>query len=148
MRDFWILRFIAAIAIVTGSCVLLTALSGCGPHPLGRGATSTEVVPAAGLQPAIELARDAQVTCADAKLCPEGVGMLVVANENGVELCTGSLVGPDLVLTAGHCVPPALRAEVACGDRIRFLLPASTGAKARAQQSQCGSVLGQKRLCP
>jgi hypothetical protein len=144
MKDFSILKIIAAIGLVTGSCVVLTSLSGCGSSANTDAAPSpSEVLQTPGLKRSFELANDADVTCADSANCPENVGMIISANEDGVARCTGSLIAPDLVLTASRCVPPALRGEASCAERIRFLLPAlSAHAPALpARQARCAQVL-------
>jgi hypothetical protein len=55
-----------------------------------------------------ELAGRVHLRCADTR-CPEGVGMLVRAEGEELQRCTATLIGPDLALTASHCLPPAAR---------------------------------------
>lgn len=55
-----------------------------------------------------ELASRVHLRCVDAR-CPEGVGMLVRPEGEELQRCTATLVGPDLALTASHCLPPAAR---------------------------------------
>lgn len=49
------------------------------------------------------------VRCEDDEHCPESVGMLVTPGVPDAERCTASLVAPDRVLTASHCLPPSQR---------------------------------------
>jgi hypothetical protein len=140
MNDFSILRIIAAIGLVTLSCALFTSLQGCGhgePLAAAPSGVHSELAPATGLAHAQHLTHDAQVVCADSHGCPAGVGMVVAAFEDGVLRCTGALVGPDLLLTSGRCIPQDLGAD--CGERIRFLLPEA--GSARAQEARCAQVL-------
>lgn len=48
------------------------------------------------------------VTCSDGH-CPPAVGILVMRDGGDIRTCTGSLVGADLFLTNGHCLPQAIR---------------------------------------
>lgn len=48
--------------------------------------------------------------------CPANVGMVVFPGDENPERCTGTLVGRDLVLTAGHCVVGAGRRPGALPD--------------------------------
>lgn len=144
MHDFSILKIIAAIGLVTGSCAVLTSLSGCGPSSSSDATPSpTEVLQTPGLKRSFELASEADVSCADSANCPENVGMIVSANEDGVDRCTGSLIAADLVLTASRCVPPALRGAASCSERIQFLLPAlgTHLPLLPARQGRCAQVL-------
>lgn len=46
-----------------------------------------------------------QVACADKNKCPGSVGQITVRKQNsGLEVCTGFLVAPDLVMTNSHCM--------------------------------------------
>ncbi len=49
------------------------------------------------------------VFCDSVDDCPASVGMVVFPGADAPERCTGTLVGPDLVLTAGHCLDPQSR---------------------------------------
>lgn len=51
---------------------------------------------------------------------PAGVGRLSYGTTDrpGAAICTGTLIAPDLVLTAGHCLPAAAQANPAS---VRFL---------------------------
>jgi hypothetical protein len=122
--SFPMIRIVAVFVCAGGGLAAFSVLSGCGtPAPIE--ATSSQVLPASDLQKSLELARESEVTCADSHRCPENVGMVVAAHDNGVVRCTGSLVAPDLVLTSARCVTPGFQQESgACAERVRFLLPA------------------------
>ena len=45
------------------------------------------------------------IRCQDAKHCPENVGQLVSITLRAPERCTFTLVKPNVILTASHCVP-------------------------------------------
>jgi hypothetical protein len=149
MKDHRLFNLNTAIVLVTLSCALFSTLPACGhkgstegsqdqAQTSGAGATA----PTAGLAHSQRLALEAEVECADGGQCPESTGMVTAAHEGGVDQCTGSLIGPDLVMTSSRCVPVDLRSSNAdCGSRIRFLLPATAGIA--AQDSSCAQVLVQ-----
>ncbi len=43
--------------------------------------------------------------CSKSKQCPKAIGQLVTLRFRGVDTCTATLVKPDVILTASHCVP-------------------------------------------
>jgi len=45
------------------------------------------------------------LTCEAPAMCNPAVGELIVVTSSGTRYCTVSLVTPDLILTASHCVP-------------------------------------------
>lgn len=62
------------------------------------------------------LAERIHLRCGDDR-CPEGVGMLVWADaHDALQRCTASLIGPDLALTASHCLPREARRDGARCD--------------------------------
>ncbi|MDD9932035.1 MAG: serine protease [Myxococcales bacterium] len=57
---------------------------------------------------------DLHVRCEDRKSCPAAVGMLVFARDpeepqEHPQRCTATLIAPDRVLTANHCIAPSAR---------------------------------------
>lgn len=60
------------------------------------------------------------VFCDASDDCPPNIGMVVFPQGDEPERCTGTLVGPDLVLTAGHCVAGE-------GARVGILGPEASG---------------------
>lgn len=146
MNDFSAFRIIAAIALVTVSCVLFTSLPGCGhadPVVTAQVSSQASVGPGNGLGHAQLLSGEAQVVCAENSHCPENVGMVVAAFEGGVVRCSGALIGPDLVVTSSRCIPLAISSNgAACGERVRFLLPALNSGSIPAQQARCGELIG------
>jgi len=80
-----------------------------------------------------------ELRCADPQDCPASVGMLVFAADAEPERCTASLVGPDQILTASHCVRPTLRhAGASC--RGAWVLFARTGSFP-ARWVECAEVV-------
>ena len=82
------------------------------------------------------------VNCVDGQPCPPFVGMLTSPREGYYERCSGTLIGPRLFLTAGHCVSlERRRAGASChGHRVHFpgtsLLPASSHACAQVIEAE------------
>lgn len=60
------------------------------------------------------------VFCEASDDCPASIGMVVFPGGDEPERCTGTLVGPSLILTAGHCVAGA-------GGRVGTLEPEVSG---------------------
>jgi len=60
------------------------------------------------------------VFCEASDDCPASIGMVVFPGGDEPERCTGTLVGPNLILTAGHCVTGA-------EGRVGTLEPGATG---------------------
>jgi hypothetical protein len=80
------------------------------------------------------------VRCDDAGTCPSAVGMLVVDAGGSAEpeRCTATLIGPDRILTASHCLAASARhAGAACpGTWIAF----PDAAQAKAEWVACKRV--------
>ena len=118
------------------SLFLLLPLASCANHAGGAG---QDVIPAHSLQEAQTTALAAKAYC-PTNNCPSGVGLLSVANPTGAILCSATLIGPDLVLTASHCVPPDLTAPGSdCTNRAWINFPDGT-------QAGCGRVLSASTL--
>jgi hypothetical protein len=52
-----------------------------------------------------------------------GVLAIVTVTTEVVELCTGALIAPNLVLTARHCVAPTTADSVDCGESAAYFAP-------------------------
>jgi len=68
----------------------------------------------------------------------QAVGALVRPDVPGVPSCTGTLVGPDVVLTASHCLPPIERVA-GSGCAARFVLGATSTTP--GEVIDCAAVL-------
>lgn len=97
---------------------LVLALSGCAKK-------NSESIPAAPntisnltTAEAKNLAAGARAFCGDAP-CNPSVALISSAHLNAAEVCTGTLIQPDLILTASHCIPEDLRApHSSCQGRV------------------------------
>lgn len=95
---------------------------------------------------AIRQMEKSTVECSNGS-CPSFVGGLFFVdvdpkNEKGwgVGGCSLTLIGPDLVLTNGHCVPREIRsAGAGCGQSIKFSFPDSRGNA--AEKIDCSHVV-------
>ncbi len=78
--------------------------------------------------------------CAEGTSCPEAIGQLVTLSGQGPEGCTATLVKPDLVLTASHCVPwETLEDKKTFDNNCWIRWPQQTG---KAQEFiACGSIV-------
>lgn len=85
-------------------CLLagLNPLVGCSTDHGTFSPLSTEVV----MKPHVFGKLDnKKLVCADETACPVSVGQLVTVTPRGRETCTFTLVRPDVILTASHCLP-------------------------------------------
>lgn len=82
--------------------------------------------------------------CDDASGCPEAVGMVVFEGESSRERCTGTLVAPDRVLTASHCVRPADRHAGASCDGAWVAFAGAPGVP--TEWARCQRVVHASRL--
>jgi len=75
---------------------------------------------------------DLFIRCDEAGTCPSAVGMLVVDAADGAEpeRCTATLIGPDSVLTASHCLADSARRSGAPCPHTWIAFPESGEAKA------------------
>ena len=106
-------------------------------------------IPAHSLAQAQEIVGRSEVLCETPESCSPSVGQLVMIEPSkSADLnsqfklfqCTAFPLGPDLIATAGHCVPRDLKAAgSACQGRITVFFPAT--AKFSAEESSCGQVL-------
>lgn len=81
------------------------------------------------------------VQCADETRCPGAVGMLVVESDaaSESERCTATLIAPDRVLTASHCLAMADRHVGAPCNRTWMSFPKT--AEANAEWVACERVV-------
>jgi MYXO-CTERM domain-containing protein len=98
---------VAAIGSRLASLGLGAALLACGDTsaPQGTGGWGTLAAPLAGAQ------LDTSHT---------GVLALVTVTPRVIELCTGTLIAPNLVLTARHCVASTTADSVDCGESAAY----------------------------
>ncbi len=80
-------------------CILLCAF-GCAKKKVSPALFRTM-----SFEDAQRIASSAQVFCKDQD-CHPSVGMLTSASREGVGACTATLMGSDLAVTNGHCLPP------------------------------------------
>ena len=79
------------------------------------------------------------VTCAEGDLCPPHVGMLTSWRGDYHERCSGTLIGPRLFLTAGHCVSPDMRrAGAPCPNHRIYFAPSG---ELQASVHRCVQIL-------
>ncbi len=84
-------------------------------------------------------APEVTVACADG-VCPSSVGVLYHARDGRPQRCTAALVGIDRVLTAGHCLPPGVRAKGASCDAVFVAFPSTGGFPAETRR--CDRIVG------
>ena len=90
------------------------------------------------------------VRCQDPADCPAAVGsFFTVWSDDSSRLCTATLVGPDLALTAGHCLDRSLhRSGASCRGAAMVILPAYSVSNVRGEVAtmpmerlECDSVV-------
>lgn len=65
--------------------------------------------------------------CSDELTCNESVAKLVVVDRQNVKYCTGTLVGPDVILTSSSCLPKSLRVpSLNCKANVFAIFPGTT----------------------
>jgi hypothetical protein len=72
-----------------------------------------------------------------------GVLAIVIVTAQVIELCTGTLIAPNLVLTARHCIAPTTADSVDCGESAAyFARPYPTGNLWVNRSDALGAPLG------
>jgi hypothetical protein len=72
-----------------------------------------------------------------------GVLAVVIVTAQVIELCTGTLIAPNLVLTARHCIAPTTADSVDCGESAAyFARPYPTGNLWVSRSDALGAPLG------
>jgi len=126
-------RSLALLALLATACVSAPAAPRVRPTSV-----HAHVERAAPSDPGA-LAERVHLRCGDDR-CPEGVGLLVWADaHDDLQRCTASLIGPDLALTASHCLPRAARRAGARCDGTWLTFAATDGHP--AEWVACQGVL-------
>jgi V8-like Glu-specific endopeptidase len=131
------------------SLFALAALSvGCAKNHDSNSDDSLPVHATMSLEEAQNVARNAVVSCETS--CNPAVGMLSMAGRFegtwGAAQCTASLVGPDLAVTNGHCIPDDIAvAGTDCSERIWINFPDSGDQPEYERQLRCSRVLYRRR---
>lgn len=61
--------------------------------------------------------------CADINDCPDYVARLVITDQTRTWSCTGFLIDPQTIATAGHCLPANQSSGQSCAGQIYALFP-------------------------
>jgi hypothetical protein len=97
---------ISASGLVAIALTALTAFTTSCSN--GTGASSPQQQPLAPSRNTLLRTQDLKLpklVCENSSECPAAVGELITYTSAGIRYCTASLVAPDLILTASHCVP-------------------------------------------
>jgi hypothetical protein len=81
-----------------------------------------------------------QFSCDDDQ-CPNYTGLVVAGQGEQTWRCTGFLINQTTLMTALHCLPPALRAiDQSCNGHLEFILPET--ANSAQERLKCDKVIG------
>lgn len=110
--------------------LLLIALSSCGGGG-GAGSVGSGFDLNGPSQAPIQLLSQSieqySVDCADEKDCPDYVARLVLSDNYRSWSCTGFLIDPQTIATAGHCLPANIsQPGQSCAGQIYALFPEQT----------------------
>ncbi len=137
-----------ALAPILALLALITFV-GCGDKksPQNSSPSSTQyihTVPAESLTHAQQLAKEAEVSCADSD-CSPSVGMLSMAtkDEKGNDAagqCSASLIAPNVIATNSHCIPENLKHKGASCKNFIWMNFAENGSYEK-EQIACDKVI-------
>lgn len=118
----------------------IAILVGCSPQKDQSGDSEQvhKITPPAGTETA-DVVNQADVYCADASDCNPAVGMMIEEEAEGIGTCTFFLVGADLAMTNGHCIPKGLQAGASCKGQIWLHFPTANGYQ--GEVIDCDSVV-------
>jgi hypothetical protein len=96
-----------------------------------------------------KIVQNVQLTCRNGE-CDPSVGLLTVTLQNqgdwNVGQCTASLIGPDVIVTNGHCIPQDLEANGSdCTNRMWLTFADQTGHPEFDRQVGCSQVLFRRK---
>ena len=121
------MRFIVKGLLTLG---VVGSLLSCGSSTSGTSSKRPDRDRAAGNRvESLESFSESDVYCAvPGKECPNNVAKLTMRwkeeGEYRIGFCSGTLVGPDLIITNRHCIPPGFQRNGAdCKDAIVALFP-------------------------
>ena len=116
----------------------MLGLAACGQPAAGPVPGAAEPQTAPSSSPNGTRASQAEVKCLGSN-CHPSVGLITVVDGNEVRGCTGFLVAPDLVATAGSCLSDELQRATSCRGRLWMAFPRMQGFP--AQTLDCLNVV-------
>jgi hypothetical protein len=119
LASWWIVAACGAVRPIAPAAAP-QALAGTPPEPASGSASASAPALAPTPQPELRSAPagasppEVHIRCEDRQACPPAVGMVIFARDAGEserdpQRCTATLIAPDRVLTAAHCVAPSVR---------------------------------------
>ena len=95
------------------------------------------------------LAKNVQVSCKEND-CDPSVGLLSIVDKGetawSAGQCTASLIGSDILVTNGHCIPNDLAKEgSSCLNRLWITFPNDPNHPEYDRQIDCGQILFRKK---
>ncbi len=114
-------------------------------------ASGVSLVPSVSYSQSKVLIKEGGVVCTEGQVCPSSVGMVATPSPQGVGLCTGFLLGSDLLVTSSSCIPSDLknglnarveRSLVPCSGRLTVFFPADSTTQLPAESRGCSEILG------